>query len=194
MPLITINQVQKYYGNNHVLKGVDLDIDMGGDLHHRAQRIGQKHAPALHQRHGRLSGRQHQAGRHDHYRPGFPGARNQPLGRDGVSELQPVPAHDGAGKRDARPASGAEEKRRRMPRIGPAHAGERGLAIVWITTRRASPAASSSAWRLPARWRCRRKCYSATRSPPRSTRSWWAKCSRCWSSWRPRDDAHTGYP
>lgn len=29
MPLITINQVQKYYGDNHVLKGVDLDIDMG---------------------------------------------------------------------------------------------------------------------------------------------------------------------
>lgn len=40
MPLITINQVQKYYGDNHVLKGVDLDIDMGGDLHHRTQRIG----------------------------------------------------------------------------------------------------------------------------------------------------------
>jgi polar amino acid transport system ATP-binding protein len=29
MPLITINQVQKYYGQNHVLKGVDLDIDRG---------------------------------------------------------------------------------------------------------------------------------------------------------------------
>ncbi|BFO09510.1 hypothetical protein GGER_20200 [Serratia rubidaea] len=29
MPLITINQVQKYYGDNHVLKGVDLDIAMG---------------------------------------------------------------------------------------------------------------------------------------------------------------------
>ena len=29
MPLITINQVQKYYGDNHVLKGVDLDIEMG---------------------------------------------------------------------------------------------------------------------------------------------------------------------
>ncbi|MFZ4213391.1 amino acid ABC transporter ATP-binding protein, partial [Pantoea endophytica] len=27
MPLITINQVQKYYGDNHVLKGVDLDVD-----------------------------------------------------------------------------------------------------------------------------------------------------------------------
>ncbi|MEH2922689.1 amino acid ABC transporter ATP-binding protein [Samsonia erythrinae] len=29
MPLITINQVHKYYGQNHVLKGVDLDIEMG---------------------------------------------------------------------------------------------------------------------------------------------------------------------
>ena len=29
MPLITINQVQKYYGKNHVLKGVDLDIGAG---------------------------------------------------------------------------------------------------------------------------------------------------------------------
>nr|MBA2815581.1 Inner membrane amino-acid ABC transporter permease protein YecS [Candidatus Pantoea persica] len=29
MPLITINQVQKYYGDNHMLKGVDLDIEMG---------------------------------------------------------------------------------------------------------------------------------------------------------------------
>ncbi len=29
MPLITINQVQKYYGKNHVLKGVDLDIEIG---------------------------------------------------------------------------------------------------------------------------------------------------------------------
>ncbi len=29
MPLITINQMQKYYGDNHVLKGIDLDIDAG---------------------------------------------------------------------------------------------------------------------------------------------------------------------
>lgn len=29
MPLITINQLQKYYGNNHVLKGIDLDINAG---------------------------------------------------------------------------------------------------------------------------------------------------------------------
>lgn len=30
------------------------------------------------------------------------------------------------------------------------------------------------------------KFYSATRSPRRWIRSWWAKCSRCWSSWRRR--------
>lgn len=29
MPFITINQVQKYYGDHHVLKGIDLDIEMG---------------------------------------------------------------------------------------------------------------------------------------------------------------------
>lgn len=29
MPLITINDVQKYYGENHVLKGVSPDIEMG---------------------------------------------------------------------------------------------------------------------------------------------------------------------
>jgi ABC-type transporter Mla maintaining outer membrane lipid asymmetry ATPase subunit MlaF len=74
MPLITINQVQKYYGDNHVLKGVDLDIDMGQVISIIGRSGSGKHAAALHQRPGRLSGRQHQAGRHDHYRPGFPGA------------------------------------------------------------------------------------------------------------------------
>ncbi len=50
MPLITINQMQKYYGDNHVLKGVDLDIDMGEVIsNHRPQRLGQKHPAALHQ-------------------------------------------------------------------------------------------------------------------------------------------------
>ncbi|MFP1767335.1 amino acid ABC transporter ATP-binding protein [Lonsdalea quercina] len=29
MPLITLNQVHKFYGQNHVLKGVDLDVEMG---------------------------------------------------------------------------------------------------------------------------------------------------------------------
>jgi polar amino acid transport system ATP-binding protein len=40
MPLITINQMQKYYGDNHVLKGVDLDIEMGEVISIIGQRLG----------------------------------------------------------------------------------------------------------------------------------------------------------
>ena len=39
------------------------------------------------------------------------------------------------------------------------------------------PAASSSAWPLPARWRCTRSSCCSTSPPPRSTRNWSAKCS-----------------
>ncbi len=74
MPLITINQVQKYYGDNHVLKGVDLDIDMGQVIS-IIGRSGSGKSTLLRCINGwKVSGRQHQAGRHDHYRPGFPGA------------------------------------------------------------------------------------------------------------------------
>lgn len=31
----------QYYGDNHVLKGVDLDIDGRSYLHYRAQQFGQ---------------------------------------------------------------------------------------------------------------------------------------------------------
>lgn len=88
MPLITINQMQKYYGDNHVLKGVDLDIEMGEVISIIGRSgSGEKHAAALHQRAGRLSGWQHQTGRHDHHRPRFAGPRDQPFRRDGVPEL-----------------------------------------------------------------------------------------------------------
>ncbi|WP_392559171.1 amino acid ABC transporter ATP-binding protein [Orbus mooreae] len=29
MPIITVNQIEKYYGSNHVLKNINLDIDIG---------------------------------------------------------------------------------------------------------------------------------------------------------------------
>ena len=40
-----------------------------------------------------------------------------------------------------------------------------------------SRAASSSAWRLPARWPCSRASCSSTSRPRRSIRRWWARCS-----------------
>ncbi len=49
MPLITINQVQKFYGDNHVLKGVDLDINMGEVISIIGRSgSGKKHLIALH--------------------------------------------------------------------------------------------------------------------------------------------------
>jgi ABC-type histidine transport system ATPase subunit len=49
-----------------------------------------------------------------------------------------------------------------------------------------SPAASSSAWPLPARWPWSRPCCCATRSRRRSTPSWWARCCAWWSRWPTR--------
>lgn len=59
MPLITINQVQKYYGKNHVLKGVDLDIEIGEVISIIGRSGSGKHLVTVHERAGRLSGRQY---------------------------------------------------------------------------------------------------------------------------------------
>lgn len=59
MPLITINQVQKYYGRNHVLKGVDLDIEMGEVISIIGRSGSGKSTATLYQRPGRVSGREH---------------------------------------------------------------------------------------------------------------------------------------
>jgi len=52
--------------------------------------------------------------------------------------------------------------------------------------RRSSPVVSSSAWRLPGRWRSSRKRYCLMNPLPRSTRSWWAKCCASSAAWRKR--------
>ena len=46
-----------------------------------------------------------------------------------------------------------------------------------------SRAGSSSGWRSPERWPCGPDCCSSTRSPRRSTRSSWARCSQSSGSW-----------
>ena len=177
MPLITINQVQKYYGDNHVLKGVDLDIDMGQVIS-IIGRSGSGKSTLLRCING-LEG----------YQDGSIKLGGMTI-TDRDSQAREISRSVGMVFQSFNlfPHMTALENVMLAPRrvLKKSAAECRELAIVWITTRRASPAASSSAWPLPARWRCRRKCYSATRSPPPSTRSWWAKCSRCWSSWRPR--------
>lgn len=88
MPLITINQMQKYYGDNHVLKGVDLDIDMG-EVISIIGRSGSGKSTLLRCING-LEGYQEgsiKLGGHDHHRSRFTGPGDQPLHRHGVPEL-----------------------------------------------------------------------------------------------------------
>ncbi len=186
MPLITINQVQKYYGDNHVLKGVDLDIDMGQVIS-IIGRSGSGKSTLLRCING-LEG----------YQDGSIKLGGMTI-TDRDSQAREISRSVGmvfqsfnlfphmtalenvmlAPRRVLKKAAECRELAQRMLE-------KLASVTVWITTRRASPAASSSAWRLPGRWPCRRKFYSVMRSPPRLTRSWWAKCSRCWSSWPPR--------
>ncbi len=55
MPLITINDVQKYYGDNHVLKGVSTGYRNGrSGVDYWPQRLWQKHIITLYEWAGRL--------------------------------------------------------------------------------------------------------------------------------------------
>ena len=93
----------------------------------------------------------------DGHRParGGQGARPAALRRrHGLPVVQPVRAQDGAGERHARPDQGPrqEEGRGRQARARAARA-RRASTTRPTSTRPSCPAASSSAWRSPGRWR-----------------------------------------
>ena len=187
MPLITINQVQKYYGNNHVLKGVDLDIDMGQVIS-IIGRSGSGKSTLLRCING-LEG----------YQDGSIKLGGMTI-TDRDSQAREISRSVGMVFQSFNlfPHMTALENvmlaPRRVLKKSAAECRElaqRMLEKVGLGDRLDYYPSSLSGGQqqrvaIAARWRCRRKCYSATRSPPPSTRSWWAKCSRCWSSWRPR--------
>ena len=82
------------------------------------------------------------------------GRRAAPRHRHGVPALQPVPAHDGAGERHggAGPGEGRAQGRRARARRSSCWTGS-ASPTRRTATPPSSPAASSSAWRSPARWR-----------------------------------------
>ena len=99
-----------------------------------------------------------------------------PAGRHGLPAVQSLPAHDRARQRDGRPAHRASARR---PRRGRApRRSWRGS--VWPTRPTRIPhsfrAARSSGWRSRGRWPWTRSCCCSTSRPPRSIRSWWARC------------------
>ena len=129
----------------------------------RALGLGQVHVPALHQppredrrrpalgrrRAGRLPAEGRQALRAARPR-GLPEA---PGDRHGLPELQPLPAHDGAGQRDGGTVPGEGRGQGHRPRAGreaarPGRPGRQGRRA----TRPSSPAASSSGWPSPGPW------------------------------------------
>ena len=82
-----------------------------------------------------------------------------------------------ARERDARPDQGARASpsRRRAQSPSAGWSGS-GLATSSTACRPSSRAASSSASASPVPWRWSPRCCCSTRSPRRSTPSWWARC------------------
>ena len=176
MPLITINQVQKYYGDNHVLKGVDLDIDMG-EVISIIGRSGSGKSTLLRCING-LEG----------YQEGSIKLGGMTI-TDRDSQAREISRSIGMVFQNFNlfPHMTALENVMLAPRRVLKKSAAECRELAQRMLEKVGLGASSSAWRLPARWRCRQKFYSVTRSPRRWIRSWLAKCLRCWSSWRPRE-------
>ena len=95
----------------------------------------------------------------------------QASGQHGVSELRPVSAHDGGAEHrlragDARQAAARGGRARRRHAEARAHGGAEASP-----DEPKSPAASSSAWRSPARWPRSPRCCCSTSPSRRSTTS-----------------------
>ena len=113
MTFIEIEGVHKWFGNNHVLRGIDLTVE-------RARgRVPHRRRPAAASRpccaaSTRLEAIQGGVIRLEGERASGAGRRRQRAPtrrRHRVPELQPVPPHDGARERHARPPQGARRSR-----------------------------------------------------------------------------------
>ena len=153
--LVELDQVTKSFGDNVVLDGVDLDVERGSAIV-IAGPSGSGKSTMLRCING-LEPIDSGEVRFDGAAGGLLGQGAQPAAggdRDGLPAVQPVPAHDRARQRRARPGQGEGRGRERGHRArAPAaraggHPGEGGRV-----SRPTCPAASSSGWRSPVRWR-----------------------------------------
>ena len=138
----------------HVLKGVSLDVGSGrGDGHRRAVRLRQVDAadgagrPGT-GRFGHGANRRRAAQRQER---GPDCCVSRPQHRHRLPVLPPHPQHDGAGK--CRRAAGAGRPCRPVRAWPRANWRRSASATASPIIPASCPAASSSAWRSPARWR-----------------------------------------
>ena len=171
-PIIVAEHVVKRFGKLVALDDVSLEVrTRRGADDYRPQRLGQVDAAALHQPPGGARQRADRRGRHraeqaqGQYQQGARGDR------DGLPALRAVPASDSAGEYHAGAASrSASAAREEAERIALDCSKRSASPRRPTTTRRSSPAGSSSASRSPAPWRCSPRSCSSTSRPRRSTR------------------------
>ena len=184
MPLLRISALHKYYGDHHVLKGIDLTVEEG-QVVAIIGRSGSGKSTLLRTLNGlesindgviEVDGEYLDAARADlrslrqkvgmvfqqfNLFPHLTVGENVMLAPQVV---QKVPK-----------AKAAELARQMLERVG--------LATSSMPSPSVCRAGNSSGWRLPGRWPCHPKCCCATRLPRRSTRSWSTKCSAWCANW-----------
>ena len=118
------------------------------------------------------------------------GEAGQARPRHRVPELRAVPAHDGGRERRLRPRDAGRRRGRAQQARGETLALVRPRLLRRPLSRASCPAASSSAWRSPARWSSgRRSCCSTSRSPtstPSCARRCRSSCARSSARSAPR--------
>jgi hypothetical protein len=150
--IIEMIGVHKWFGDFHVLKDINLRVRKGERSSSAAPRAPASRPDPLHQPAGGApEGADHRR-RHRADQRRQEDRRDPPRGRHGVPALQPVPASDDARELLPRADLGEEGAQGRRPRRSPCAISSGSRSPSRRTNIRASsPAASSSAWRSPAR-------------------------------------------
>lgn len=187
MSLVSIDKVHKYYGDNHVLKGVDLRIK-AGEVVSIIGRSGSGKSTLLRCLNGLETYEEgaivvdRQAVENDDYKlrllsrsvgmvfQSFNLFPHKTVGENVMLAPQLVLKKS---KQEAKQQ--AEEL---LEKVGLADKFDAYLAISLVD--------SSSASLLLVPWLCLLRCFCVTRSPPLLTQNWWVRCLKCWSNLRQR--------